>query len=296
MTGTPSSYNIVKSIEGNLLGLDNTKLPPFAPGGVALPIGEYGPYLTGANFQGLRIFPSNFYGLLGSDYKEGVRISHNDLFDDFLGASVNATTWNAIHGTDGTAASAVVAANNGILRLTSGANATHTMAANGAQVTGALNSLVSDGALRFEARLGNLSGAASQSICFGLVDVSTLSAPFTVAAGVVTGNGQNGAAFVQDAAGTNTALNAVAINAGGAVQVVPLTNAVGLANVFDRYRIEIDSLGNANYFIDGVLVATIALAVATTAVLAPSVGMYSEATATSKTLDIDYLLTQSLRV
>lgn len=295
MSVTPTVYNILKSLEGNLLGLDNTKAPALLPGGSASSLGDYAPYLTGKDFRGLRLFPIGRYGLQGSDYKIDAPVLANDVFDDFLGAAIS-NFWNAVHGTDAGATVTISSQNNGGVRLTSGANATHTMAANGAQITTALTNLVSDGGLRFESRLGNLSGAASQSVCFGLVDVATLSAPFTVAAGVVTATGQNGAAFVQDAAGTNTALNAVAINAGGAVQVVPLTNAVSLANVFNTYRIEIDAAGNAMFFIDGVLVATIALAVATTSLLTPSIGMFAEATAASQHLDIDYILTQSNRV
>lgn len=296
MTITPVLYNIVKSIEGNLLGLDNTTAPTKIPGGASTPLGDYAPYLTGKDLRGFRLFQVGSYGLQGNDYKLSAPTFHNDVFDDFLGAAIS-TFWNSLHGSDGSAAIAINVQDNGVVRLTSGAGATHTMAVNGTQITTALTNLVSDGGLRFEARLGNISALTSQSICFGLVDVSTISAPFTISGTTITANGTNGAAFVEDSAATGAAakLNAVAVNAGGTPQSVNLGVDVDTA-AFHKYRIEIDAAGNATYFIDGALVATIALAVATTAKLTPSVGMFSNATSASQTLDIDYILTQKNRV
>jgi hypothetical protein len=288
MTTPAVLYTIRASLEGQLLGLDNTQ--------AATPLGDYSPYLMGRDFRGLRLFPAGKTGFVGSDYKMGAPFLHNDVFDDFLGAAVS-SFWNSLKGSDGTAASAIAVATNGIYRLTSGAGATHTMAVNGAQITTAKTNLVSDGGTRFEVRLGNISALTSQSICFGLVDVSTLSAPFTISGTTITGNGTNGVAFVEDSAATGAAakLNAVAINAGGTVQSVNLGIDVDTA-ALHTYRIEVDALGNATYYVDGALVATISLAVATTAVLCPSVGMFSNATSASQTLDIDYIITQSTRV
>lgn len=292
MTVTPTLYNIVKSLEGNLLGLDNSQGSVIE----GLALGEYAPYLTGNNLRGLRLFALNQYGKQGSDYKLSAPILHNDVFDDFMQAVIS-TQWNALKGSDGTGvAPAIRVANNGTIRLTSGAGSTHTMAVNGSQLTGALTMLVSDSGSRFETRLGNLSAATSQSICFGLVDVSTLSAPFTLATATVTANGTNGACFLQDSAGTNTGLNCVSVNAGGTPQVTALSNIVNVTSgKYNVYRIEIDAAGNAYFFIDNVLVATQLLAVATTSVLALSIGMFSNATSASQTLDVDYILGQNLR-
>jgi hypothetical protein len=280
-----STLEIVKSEIGRLLGLDGANDANK----------EYTPYLTGDGLRGMRFYPTNKAFLLGNDYKISAPFLHNDVFDDFLGKSYNDILWNANKGSDGTAASALNVADNGTFRLTTGAGATHTMAVNGAQIAGALNFLVSDSGLRMEARLGAISALTSQSICFGLVDATTLSAPFTRTTATTTANGTNGAAFLLDAASTNAHLYAVAVNAGGTPQNVALNVDVDVA-AFHIYRIEIDALGNALFFIDGKQVASILLAVAATAVLAPSVGMFSEATAGSQTLDIDYLLLQKLRV
>lgn len=283
---TPTVYAIRKSIEGNLLGLDNTEK--------VSPKGDYAPFLMGRDFQGLRIFPIGAFGIQGNDYKEGCRVSHNDVFDDFLGAALS-NFWNARIGSDAACACAINVQNNGVLRLTTGAGSTHTMAVNGAQVTAAVNMLVSDTGTRFEARLGKISALTSQSICFGLVDSAALSAPFTRTTTTTTANATNGVAFLQDAGSTNTHLYAVAVNAGGSAQSTALNVDVDTA-AFHKYRIEIDAAGNATYFIDGALVATILLAVATTALLTPSVGMFSEATSASQTLDIDFIMAQQIRV
>ena len=296
---TPSPYNVFKSLEGDLLGLDNTKANLITPSGLSAPsLGSYAPYLMGQNLQGFRLFPIGKTGLQGADYKITCPYTHITLWDDFEGAGLSAVNWSALTGSNGQASPAIVAgALNGICRLTSGAGSTHTMAVNGEQIVGARNSVVSNGGLRFETRLGNLSAATSQSICFGLIDAVTLTAPFTLATATVTANGTNGACFLQDAGGTNTGLNAVAVNAGGTPQVVSLSsysiNTTSAA--FDTYRVEIDAAGNAYFFIDYVLVATILLAVATTANLAPSVGLFSEATSAGQTLDIDYIMLQASR-
>lgn len=287
---TPTLYNIVKSLEGNLLGLDNTQK--------AVPLGDYAPYLTGRDFQGLRLFPIGKFGLQGSDYKIGSPYAHNEWFDDFLSRTLDTNYWNSLPGSDGSAAVAINVQDGGILRLTSGAGATHTMAVNGTQVTTPKVFKTSNDGLRYEARLGKISAVTSQSICFGLVDVSTLSAPFTIAGTTITANGTNGAAFVQDSAATGAAanLNCVAVNAGGSVQSVNLGTVSVDTAALHVYRIEVDKLGNAKFFIDNALVASIALAVATTALFCESIGMFSNATSASQTLDIDYVLGQQIRV
>lgn len=284
---TPTTYNILKSIEGQLLGLDQSQ--------ASSPKGDYSPYLMGRDFRGFRFFPLGKTGMLGNDYKVSAPVLHNDFWDDFLGATVSAVNWFSRTGSNGTVAIAIHAANNGTVRLTSGSGVTFTMAVNGVQIVGMTTLLISDAGTKFETNLGNMSAATSQSICFGLCDSTALSAPFTLTTATVTANATNGACFLQDAAGTNTNLNCVSVNAGGSPQVVALATKVGLATVYNTFRIEIDALGNAMYFIDGVLVATIALAVATTSLLAPTIGMFAEA-ASSQTLDVDYVMTQELRL
>lgn len=280
------TLEIIKSEIGRLLGLDGHTDP-------AETNGEYAPFLTGDGLRGLRLYPINKAFIAGNDYKFTRREFYHEVWDDFVTRTLDNLKWTVLTGSDGSCANAINVQTGGVDRLTSGANATHTMAANGAQTVGSRNFLASQG-IRYEARLGKISALTSQSICFGLIDAITLTAPFTRATVTTTANGTNGACFLQDSASTNTKLYAVSVNAGGSPQSTALNIDVDTA-AFHRYRIDIDELGNAKYYVDGALVATILLAVATTATLAPSVGMFSNATSASQTLDIDYLGTQQLR-
>lgn len=282
------TLEIVKSEIGRLLGLDGHSDPTSSTG-------VYSPFLTGDGMRGMRLYKPGQSFKKGCDYKLSAIPFYNTIEDDFNGAAVDTFKWNSVKGSDAATAVAILAAtNNGILRLTTGAGSTHTMAVNGAQITSGRNLLISDSGTRFETRLGKISALTSQSICFGLADATTLNAPFTRTTATTTANATNAACFLQDAASTNTHLYAVAVNAGGAAQSVALNVDVDTA-AHHVYRIEIDSAGNALFYIDGALVATIALAVATTAVLCPSVGMFSEVTTGSQTLDIDYVMAQQVR-
>jgi hypothetical protein len=287
MTTPVVLYNIRKSIDSNLLGLDSTE--------TTVPLGGYTPYLMGKDLRGLRLFPIGKTGLQGNDYKISAPIIHNEFFDDFLGRVLDANKWLALTGSDGANSPVINLQNGGVVRLTTGSGSTHTMAVNGSQFVSSRNFLVSNGGLRAEFRLGKISALTSQSICFGFTDAITLAAPFTRTTVTTTATATNAACFLQDAASTNTKLYAVAVNAGGTAQSVALNLDVDTA-ALHTYRIEIDKLGNATYFVDGVLVATILLAVATTFSACSTVGMFSEATSGPQTLDVDYVLLQQTRV
>lgn len=283
-----STLEIVKSEIGRLLGLDGHQDPLSATG-------LYSPFLTGDGLRGMRMYPSGKAFKAGNDYKLTAIPFYNHLEDDFNGAAVDTFKWNSVKGSDAaTLVSIVAAANNGILRLTTGAGSTHTMAVNGAQITSGRNLLISDSGTTFEARLGKISALTGQSICFGLADATTLNAPFTRTTATTTANATNAACFLQDAASTNTKLYAVAVNAAGAAQSVALNVDIDTA-AQHVYRVAIDAAGNATFYIDGAQVAQILLAVATTAVLCPSVGMFSEVTTGSQTLDVDYVWAQQVR-
>lgn len=293
---TAGTLSIVKSIEGRLLGLDGHTDGQETNG-------EYAPFLTGYNLRGLRLFSMNAFERPGDDYKEAVGIFYCTQTDDFLGPALPGDL-NAVKGSDASTAGAINIQTGGVARLTTGAGATHTMAVNGSQLVGSKNWLVSNGETVFESRLGNASAVASQNYNIGLCDSSSLSVPFTIAAAVVTATATNAVMFVQDSAATNaTTLYAVSINAGGAAQIAacaavnPAGQTVTLGidtAAMHKYRIDVDAAGNATFYIDGIQVASLALAVATTANLAQSVGTFAQATTTSSTLDIDYIRMQQL--
>lgn len=284
-----STLEIIKSEIGRLLGLDGHQDPQATNG-------EYSPFVTGDGLAGMRIYPVNRNSSFkpGNDYRISHPVKYTTFFDDFLGKQLDTNKWNQLTGSDGSCAAAYNAQTGGVLRLTSGAGSTHTVAVNGAQITGGLNFLASQG-IRCEADVGKISALTSQNIFIGLTDATTLKAPFTISGTTFTGNDTNAVGFVEDSAATGAAakLNAVAINAGGAVQSVNLGIDIDTA-AKHQYRVDVNELGNATFYVDGVQVATIAAAVATTAVLAPTVEMFSNATSASQTLDVDYVLTEQL--
>jgi hypothetical protein len=303
MAGT---LEIVKSEIGRLLGLDGHNDP-------AETNGEYAPFLTGFNLRGFRIYPINKFANDGSDYKVSHPVFYSEFWDDFLGHSIDLTKWTELKGSDGSTAYPTVVATQpcGAINLTTGAGSTHTMAVNGSQIVGGRNYLISNGATRYEAAVGVISANTSQAYNMGLTDAITLQMPFALSGTTLTANATNAVAFVWDAAGTgvDATLIAAAVNAGGATQKVvcaqqyldqaaPAAAALAMsdATLYHKYRIDVDPLGNAKFYVDDCLVASIALAVATTAVLAPTVATYSEATSGSQTVQIDYILTEQLRL
>lgn len=300
-----SSLDIVKSEIGNLFGLDGHLDPAETKG-------EYAPFATGKELRGFRIYPINKSFNPGSDYKITHRVFYPHFFDDFLGAALDTFKWNALAGSNAASGQTPVidaAQDGGAVIMTTGAGSTHTMAVNGTQLTGGRNHKISSGAVRYEAAVGFASALTSQVYNMGLTDATTLLMPFTISGTTVTGNCTNALAFVQDAAATGndaSKLIACAINAGGSPQsavcartnlnqIAPSTLSIDTA-AYHKYRIEVDPAGNAMFYIDDCLVATILLAVATTAVLAPTVAASSEATSAGQTLLVDYVMAESLRV
>ena len=298
---TAGTSDILKSIVGRLLGLDGHTDGQETNG-------EYAPMLTGYNFRGLRLFNINKYGQAGSDFKMVSPIAYATEYDDFLGYALNTLKWNPLAGSNaGTGQTPAVLAGttNGVVQLETGGGSTYTMAVNGTQLVGSRNSLISQGETRFEAGIGNASAATNINVNFGLIDAVTLSVPFTVSGVTVTATSTNAACFVLDKNATSTTkFYAVSINAGGTPKITlcaPLNNqaapsSLGLdtAAIHD-YRIDIDAAGNASYYIDGTLVASQLLAVATTARLAPSVGAFSQAAGgNATTFQVDYILAQQL--
>lgn len=293
---TAGTLSIVKQIEGRLLGLDGHSDP-------AETNGEYAPFLTGFNFRGVSLFPVNAFESPGDNYREACAPFYATQLDDFLGPALPADL-NAVKGSDASTAGAINIQPGGVARLTTGAGSTHTMAVNGSQLVGSKNWLVSNGDTVFEARVGKASAVTSQQYAIGLADVSTLSPLFTISGVTVTTALTNAVAFVQDPAATNAStFYAVSINAGGTAQIAACAAAnptgqtvtLGIDTAAQhKYRIEVDAAGNATFYIDGIQVAFLALAVATTATLAQSVGTFSEITSGSQTIDIDYIRMQQL--
>lgn len=276
---------ILKSICGRRLGLDNDAVFPQ----------QVLSYLVGLGLAGIRTFRVGFDFKAGNDYRIGDPSRHSTMIEDFLG--LNASPFvSLLHGSDGSAAAALNPADGGQAKLTTGAGATHTSAVNGAQVVGGLNWVAGNDGLIAEFRVGKISALTGQSIFIGFCDVTTLSQPFTLAAGTLTNNAQNGVGFLQDSAGTNTHLNIVSANTNVAGAIQALTNDIDTA-AYHLYRVEITKTGDANLFIDGVQVGVTQVgAVLATASMAPTVAILSNVTTGSQNIAVDSIYTQQIRV
>ena len=257
-------------------------------------------HIAGVGLQG--IHTGRVDGVNGTDYFLRPSPLIVEIFDDFNGYALD-NVWGALKGSDGSCNVALQAEVDGAVRLTSGAGSTHTVAVNGAQIVGG-KTWQAQGAtgagvtnrFAFEANVGKASALTSQTIFIGMGDAVTLNAPFTLSGTTLTANATNGVGFLYDAAGTGsyTNLTLVAVNAGGTPQKVAISNAIS-TTAFHKYRVELDGSGNANFYIDGALVGSIASAVAVTALLTPTVEMFSEATSASATLDVDYIYARQER-
>ena len=229
------------------------------------------------------------------------------IFDDFHIATLDVTNnWFTSAGSDAgaVAAATVAGAPEGLGLLQSG-NADGTE--DGAVICKRLlahGSLVSLGGTVFETRV-SLDGIAGCSQWYGLSDVLGTNAerlPHTVDSGTVADGGLTvtnvvGISFSTDATATTkytiTSENAGTIGNSAAEEALDVGPT---ADTFAVLRIEVDSNGDARFYVDGTLKATRVLAVATTALLIPLIGMDSGTDAQADIdLSIDYILFEGNR-
>ncbi len=207
-------------------------------------------------------------------------------FDDFLGDTVNAT-WQTNLSTGATAA--INAQTPGVVRLT-----TDTDDNDFATLALGLNFTVSKGWTFFEARVASVTAITLRAIEVGLSDALSETAGLAFsnhsAAGVVD-VADNAAIFGYDTDASMTAWAVNTVNA-GTPAATALTAAPG--TTFQKLGIAVNSDGDAYFFVDGTLVATHLLAVATTAILTPWISLVSLSGAT-KSIDIDYVAVAGTR-
>lgn len=278
----------LKSILGRQLGLTPTDYLTGADDAA-----------TGGNFLGMEIGGrGRGYFLSSPIYVVGGIQNH---FDDFLGAVIRADLWDVNKGSDGAAVNFAIllAQANGVIRGTTGANASADMAGNGVQITGGLNFLVSNGGLAMEA--GFKPAAITTSNLFvGWSDTTahTLQAPFTISAGVVTANATNAVGFVFDTAATAATVKFCSVNGGGTPQIIDTGLAPSTA-AFQRWRVTVTAGGNATGFIAGSAVTpliaganfNISAAVPTTAQMGTKIEYFRRA-ATATNFDVDYIFAE----
>ncbi len=212
------------------------------------------------------------------------------LFDDFIGDAVDAK-WNVVEGTDSaTSADSILAGGiGGILRLTTGDAGTG-LAADQIQVTQALQWQASNGGLRCEARF-KLSQITECWVFFGFTDLVTLEAPVVSAASAdtITTNASDAVGFMFDTRMSTD--NWWAVGVAGNTDATAQNLAVApVADTYATFAIEVTSAGVAQFFYNGAAIGTTMTGALTAATdLTPTIGVSKTATATSMTLDCDYI-------
>jgi hypothetical protein len=210
-------------------------------------------------------------------------------YDDFIGVAITGV-WDVQKGSDAACANFAVLAGtkSGVIRATTGAGAGATMAVNGVQLDQGLHYTAANGGTTFEAAV-KISAITNVSLFVGLTnEVGTLQAPATLSVATFTFNAADCVGFLFDTAATTVTVRAV----GNAASVAPTAIDSGLALVAATYmifRIELDSLGNATFFINGNQVGSpMALAVTAATLLTPVIAGFARAAA-SRTVDVDYV-------
>lgn len=214
------------------------------------------------------------------------------LFDDFLGDTIQTALWgNPTKGSDGaTVDFAFSAAVGGMLRGTTGAGAGGSMAANGIQLYSSLAWKPNQGNLMFEARV-KISAITNISLFVGFTDqVAALEQPIhsAASANTITTNASDGVGFFFDTSMTDDVWWCAGVKGD-----TDATHTSGLATApvaatWAKLRIEIDTSGNATFWVDGIRYGYVANATTATVALTPTVSAFTR-TAASATVDIDYI-------
>lgn len=210
--------------------------------------------------------------------------------DDFLG-DVLADQWAVVEGADTTTSDAVVTDGiGGTLVLTTGDSATLTYAGNGIQVThGAFYSFkAANGGLRYGVRL-KISAITTAAFFVGFTDLGTFEAPIESAGSgnTLTTNATDAVGFMFDT--RMTADNIWCVGVKGDTDATAVNS--GIAPVADTYillEFEVNSDGDAIFYIDGDVVGRVDDAVTTTVGLTPTVAATS-LVAASRTVTVDYI-------
>jgi hypothetical protein len=214
-------------------------------------------------------------------------MGHVGFSDDFLGDTLN-PTWVPDLSTSSTAALNQQA--NGAVRLT-----THTDDNANATLALGLHWLVSNGPMAFWARFTNITAITARAVEVGVSDAlsETNGQAFTSHDATPVAVADDAALFGFNADDTMTTMAAVSVNGGGTPQQTQSV-LTPVAATWNMVGIVIDAAGNAYFYTSTpgavpTLVATHALAVATTALLTPWISITNLTAATARTMDVDFV-------
>jgi hypothetical protein len=223
-----------------------------------------------------------------------VEASTLKYYDDFDQWSL-APYWNTRLGTDGSCAAALTSTSSrgGRLLIASGADAAGTFAANGVQVHGRAIHRAEAGPIDVEFGCRPVSNTANMAYFVGLTDEDqALEMPAVLdTLDVMIATASNFVGFLFDTAADapQEFWHAVSKKSTGTEQKLNLNLAPTLfvAAQTTRMRIIVNDDGDADFYMDGVLVASFTNAVATTETLCPIVAVFSRA-ATSRKFSVDH--------
>jgi hypothetical protein len=214
-----------------------------------------------------------------------------ELFDDFTG-DVIADQWDYQEGTDGaTAAGAILAGGiGGVLRLTTGDAGTG-LAADMCQITQALQWQASNGGLAIEARF-KISQITECYVFVGFTDTAaSLEAPIVSAANadLITTTATDAVGIMFDTRMSTDKWWLVGV--AGDTDATKENSAVApVADTWETWRIEVSSTGVATFYRNGSPIgARMSGAVTAATDLTPTINVSKTATASSMTMDIDYI-------
>lgn len=218
-------------------------------------------------------------------------------FDDFCGDSLDAL-WGTLIGTDGAcvAATKVAGISGGAVRLTAGAGAAATVAANGSQLHSYLEWRAIDGGLFMRTRF-RVSLGTSLGFFVGFTNqIAALQFPIQpIAGGAFTYNAADAFGVTYDTGSDDPDTVRLVGNKNGVAATSFNTGIVPVANQFDTWQLDCDINGNVVLKRNGQAVGSITAAVTTNALLTPVFFIYSRAAAT-KLLEIDYVAVLKTRI
>jgi hypothetical protein len=218
-------------------------------------------------------------------------------FDDFLGDSLHGY-YSGAKGTDAQGVAPTVETTGalrakGHMLMTCGD--TIVVAESISSLTKGLNYRPSYGTIYMKTAIV-LDAITNVSINVGFSDTlatTTLEEPFSISGTTITSNATDAVCFVFDTAQTNDFFHCQGVKADVDTAILN-TGIAPVANTTVILEIEIDTAGHAKYWINNVLVGTVANAVTATALLTPIFTIMARTTAV-RTLYADYLFITQTR-
>ena len=216
-----------------------------------------------------------------------LHIPPSDFYNQFVNGG-SLTGLDLFHGSDAQAADPVISGN--ALSLVSGDDSTGTFAVNGSQAIGDTGYTLSAGPVFIEAKV-KISAITNVQAYFGLTDQKVaLEIPIESAgsADTLTSNATDAVGFMFDTRMTTDNIWLVGVNN----DVDETAENSALAFVADTYkilRIEINTSGDATFYIDGVAIGTVMTTACRTSVPLYPTLCVSESALASRTMTADYL-------